>query len=103
MQKVHGSPLNVIEQARRAGDPPALIAGATKVREVLGWTSDRLGREDREFLRNWAEPASGATVSPILVTVLWVAAAANIFFGLVPELPLTLSGDAAKELLDHLP
>ena len=49
------------------------------------------------------EPASGATVSPILVTVLWLAAAANIFFGLVPELPLTLSGDAAKELLDHLP
>ena len=37
VQKVHGSPLNVIEQARRAGDPPALIAGATKVREVLGW------------------------------------------------------------------
>ena len=49
------------------------------------------------------EPASGATVSPILVTVLWLAAAANIFFGLVPELPLALSGDAAKELLDHLP
>lgn len=37
VQKVHGSPLNVIEQGRRAGDPPALIAGADKVREVLGW------------------------------------------------------------------
>jgi UDP-glucose 4-epimerase len=37
VQKVHGSPLNVIEQGRRAGDPPALIAGAEKVREVLGW------------------------------------------------------------------
>jgi UDP-glucose 4-epimerase len=37
VQKVHGSPLNVIEEARRAGDPPALIAGANKVREVLGW------------------------------------------------------------------
>ncbi|MCB1774161.1 MAG: UDP-glucose 4-epimerase GalE [Gammaproteobacteria bacterium] len=37
VQKVHGSPLNVIEEGRRAGDPPALIAGATKVREVLGW------------------------------------------------------------------
>ena len=35
--RVHGSPLNIIEQGRRAGDPPALIAGATKVREVLGW------------------------------------------------------------------
>ena len=49
------------------------------------------------------EPASDGTASPILVTVLWLAAAANIFFGLVPELPLTLSGDAARELLDHLP
>jgi UDP-glucose 4-epimerase len=38
VQKVHGSPLNVIEEARRPGDPPALIAGAQRVREVLGWT-----------------------------------------------------------------
>ncbi len=38
VQRVHGAPLNVIEQARRPGDPPALIAGARKVREVLGWT-----------------------------------------------------------------
>jgi UDP-glucose 4-epimerase len=38
VQRVHGAPLNIIEQARRAGDPPALIAGARKVREVLGWT-----------------------------------------------------------------
>lgn len=35
---VHGQPLNIIESPRRAGDPPALIAGADKVREVLGWT-----------------------------------------------------------------
>jgi UDP-glucose 4-epimerase len=38
VQRVHGSPLNIIEQGRRAGDPPALIAGANRVREVLGWT-----------------------------------------------------------------
>ncbi|MCW9079226.1 MAG: UDP-glucose 4-epimerase GalE, partial [Gammaproteobacteria bacterium] len=38
VQRVHGAPLNIIEQGRRAGDPPALIAGAEKVREVLGWT-----------------------------------------------------------------
>jgi UDP-glucose 4-epimerase len=38
VQRVHGRPLNVIEQGRRAGDPPALIAGARKVRELLGWT-----------------------------------------------------------------
>lgn len=38
VQKVHGSPLNIIEAERRAGDPPTLIAGADKVRQVLGWT-----------------------------------------------------------------
>jgi UDP-glucose 4-epimerase len=37
VERVHGEPLNVIETERRAGDPPALIAGAERVREVLGW------------------------------------------------------------------
>ena len=37
VQQVHGSPLNILEAERRAGDPPALIAGADKVREVLSW------------------------------------------------------------------
>ena len=36
--RVHGAPLHVIEQPRRAGDPPSLVAGASRVREVLGWT-----------------------------------------------------------------
>jgi len=37
VSKVDGKPLNIIEEGRRAGDPPELIAGADKVREVLGW------------------------------------------------------------------
>jgi UDP-glucose 4-epimerase len=54
VQKVHGSPLNIIEQERRAGDPPALIAGAQRVREVLGWTPryDNLEEIARSSL-NW--------------------------------------------------
>jgi multicomponent Na+:H+ antiporter subunit D len=48
-------------------------------------------------------PATPAGVPPLLVATLWLAAALNIYFGLVPDLPLTLSGDAAAELLDHLP
>lgn len=43
------------------------------------------------------------SVPPLLVAVLWLAASANIYFGLNPDLPLTLSGDAATELLGHLP
>jgi len=38
VEQVHGQKLNIIETGRRAGDPPALIAGADRVREVLGWT-----------------------------------------------------------------
>lgn len=38
VQRVHGAPLNIREQPRRAGDPPALIAEADLVRTVLGWT-----------------------------------------------------------------
>lgn len=37
VSKVNGSPLNIIETERRAGDPPALIAKATHIRSKLGW------------------------------------------------------------------
>lgn len=37
VEKAHGSPLNIIEEPRRAGDPPSLIAKADKVRELLNW------------------------------------------------------------------
>jgi len=49
------------------------------------------------------EPGPPVSVPPLLVAVLWLIAAANIYFGLNPDLPLTLSGDAAAELLGHLP
>lgn len=37
VQKVSGVTLNVREEPRRAGDPPALIAQAKHIRQVLGW------------------------------------------------------------------
>ncbi|MDJ0698721.1 MAG: monovalent cation/H+ antiporter subunit D family protein [Woeseiaceae bacterium] len=48
-------------------------------------------------------PAEVGRVSPALVAIAWVAALANIYFGLVPELPLDLSRAAATDLLGHLP
>jgi len=36
--KVHGEPLKVIEEPRRAGDPPALIAAVDKIHQTLDWT-----------------------------------------------------------------
>ena len=37
VEKVHGEPLVIKEEPRRAGDPPILVAVADKVRHVLGW------------------------------------------------------------------
>ena len=38
VEKANGKPLKVIEAARRAGDPPELIAVADEIRKRLGWT-----------------------------------------------------------------
>jgi len=37
VEKVVGHPLPVTDAPRRAGDPPALVASADRIREVLGW------------------------------------------------------------------
>ncbi len=37
VERVAGSPLNVRQAPRRAGDPPNLVAGADAIRQVLGW------------------------------------------------------------------
>jgi UDP-glucose 4-epimerase len=34
---VSGKPLRIVESGRRAGDPPRLVAAATRIRERLGW------------------------------------------------------------------
>ena len=54
VQRVHGAPLNIIEQPRRAGDPPALIAVADRIRQMLDWTPryDSLEEIARSSL-NW--------------------------------------------------
>ncbi|VAX07364.1 UDP-glucose 4-epimerase [hydrothermal vent metagenome] len=37
VNRVNGKPLSIREEPRRAGDPPQLIAGADKIRDILGW------------------------------------------------------------------
>ena len=37
VEKANEAPLNILEEPRRAGDPPELIAVANRVRDVLGW------------------------------------------------------------------
>ena len=37
-ETVTGTRIRVLEQPRRAGDPPALVAGVDRVRNDLGWT-----------------------------------------------------------------
>lgn len=38
VEKVSGKTLNVQEVARRAGDPPMLIAQCNRIKSILGWT-----------------------------------------------------------------
>ncbi|MGQ0658049.1 MAG: UDP-glucose 4-epimerase GalE [Chromatiales bacterium] len=38
IEKVDGKPLKIREEPRRAGDPPALIAVADRIREAMQWT-----------------------------------------------------------------
>ncbi len=38
LEKAFGAGIDVRDAPRRAGDPPALVAGADKVRSELGWT-----------------------------------------------------------------
>ena len=38
VERANDKPLNIVEEPRRAGDPPELIAVANRVREVLGWS-----------------------------------------------------------------
>jgi UDP-glucose 4-epimerase len=37
MNRITGKPLKTVEEPRRAGDPPSLVAKAQRVRELLGW------------------------------------------------------------------
>jgi len=53
--------------------------------------------------------APGGDVSAVreapmtMLIVTWVAVLANLYFGLAPELPVTLASSAAETLLEHLP
>jgi UDP-glucose 4-epimerase len=38
VERAHGAPIATVEHARRAGDPPVLVADARRIRELLGWT-----------------------------------------------------------------
>lgn len=40
VQKISGNTMNIIEEPRRAGDPPMLIAKADRIREILNWTPE---------------------------------------------------------------
>lgn len=37
VERIHGAPLNVTHDARRAGDPARLVANADRIRRKLGW------------------------------------------------------------------
>lgn len=51
-----------------------------------------------------AEPGQSVREAPVwMLAGIWIAALANIYFGINPSLPLSLSHAAAASLLQHLP
>lgn len=56
----------------------------------------------------FGEAVTSATTSkiseapPLMLAVVWVAALANVYFGLDPSMPLALSEQAATALMEHL-
>lgn len=38
VEKINKKPLNIIEENRRAGDPPSLVANTDKIRRLFNWT-----------------------------------------------------------------
>ena len=40
VERVSGQQLKVVEQPRRAGDPPSLIAAVDKIHRTLDWTPE---------------------------------------------------------------
>jgi UDP-glucose 4-epimerase len=63
VERMSGKALNIIEQPRRAGDPPSLVASADRIRAVLGWkpelddldgiVSSSLNWERRQLREPW--------------------------------------------------
>jgi UDP-glucose 4-epimerase len=47
VERVHGRPLTIREEPRRAGDPPTLVARSELIRSVLGW---RPRYDDLDFI-----------------------------------------------------
>ena len=40
-RRVTGRPIEVREEPRRPGDPPALVASSERIREQLGWVPEK--------------------------------------------------------------
>jgi UDP-glucose 4-epimerase len=66
VERLTGEPLPVREAARRAGDPPTLVANAARIRELLGWTPrfDDLDRIVATSLAWERVPGYGRGVGP---------------------------------------
>jgi len=47
VNRVHGKPIKALEQPRRAGDPPGLVARVSKIHEVLDWQPQH---DDLDFI-----------------------------------------------------
>ena len=66
VERVSGRKLTVVDEPRRAGDPPMLIARSERLTETLGW---RPQHDDLDFIVRtalaWEHKRAAATERPI--------------------------------------
>ena len=55
------------------------------------------------FGEPYAAAATGGEAPVGILTVTWIAALANLYYGLAPSLPVTLASTAAESLLSYVP
>ena len=64
VKRVVDRPFRVESGPRRAGDPPALYADASKIERELGWRAEPAGKATREGWHTWVTPGRGVVRAP---------------------------------------
>lgn len=67
---VTGRPINVIETARRPGDPPVLVGSYEKAKKLLGWTPRFSNLNDIvTHAWQWHQKLHRQTIQPVVIAV----------------------------------
>lgn len=93
----------LITAALAAGNTGLLLIAVIVIGSLMALTYVWRVIEAAYFGEATAGSATLREAPPALLAVTWLAGLANLYFGLVPALPVTLASSAAESLLRHVP